>query len=121
MDHSYKAWLVLLTSSEFTSDTCHFQYLKALWQSQVRREEEADSWSWSAPEMDYFIDILDSANNFSLASQYKDIDIILLVEQIDNMKLSYQLFANKFLTQIVHIENGEYFYQRIKKILSKIT
>ena len=42
-----------------------------------------------------FIDILDSAKNFSLASQYKDIDIILLVERIDDMKLSYQLFANK--------------------------
>lgn len=27
-----------------------------------------------------FIDILDSAKNFSLASQYKDIDIILFVE-----------------------------------------
>ena len=42
-----------------------------------------------------FIDILDSAKNFSLASQNKDIDIILLVERIDDMKLSYQLFANK--------------------------
>ena len=42
-----------------------------------------------------FIDILDSAKNFSLALQYKDIDIILLVERIDDMKLSYQLFANK--------------------------
>ena len=43
-----------------------------------------------------FIDILDSAKNFSLASEYKDIDIILLVERIDEMNLSYQLFANKF-------------------------
>ena len=42
------------------------------------------------------IDILDSAKNSSLVSQYKDTDIILLVEQIDDMKLSYQLFANKF-------------------------
>ena len=77
-----------------------------------------------------FIDILDSAKNFNLALQYKDIDIILLVEQIDGMKLSYQLFANKFqaspestfelpqvkklLTQIMHNENDEYFYQGIK-------
>ena len=71
-----------------------------------------------------FIDILDSAKNFSLASQYKDIDIILLVEQIDDMKVSYQLFANKcqaspesiselpcvkkLLTQIVHNENDTF-------------
>ena len=77
-----------------------------------------------------FIDILDSAKNFNLALQYKDIDIILLVEQIDGMKLSYQLFANKFqaspgsafelpqvkklLTQIMHNQNDEYFYQGIK-------
>ena len=39
-----------------------------------------------------FIDILDSAKNFSLALQYKDFDKILLAEQIDDMKLSYQLF-----------------------------
>ena len=43
-----------------------------------------------------FIDILDSTENFSLASQFKDIDIILIIERIDDMKLSYQLFANKF-------------------------
>ena len=71
-----------------------------------------------------FIDILDSAKNFSLASQYKDIDIILLVEQIDDKKVSYQLFANKcqaspesvselpcvkkLLTQIVHNENDTF-------------
>ena len=36
-----------------------------------------------------FIDILDSAKN-------NNIDIILLVERIDGMKLPYQLFANKF-------------------------
>ena len=36
-----------------------------------------------------FIDILDSAKNFSLASQYKDFDKILLAEQIHDMKLSY--------------------------------
>ena len=70
-----------------------------------------------------FIDILDSAKNFSLASQYKDIDIIPLVEQIDDMKV-YQLFANKFqaspesifeiphvkklLTQIVHNDNDTF-------------
>ena len=76
-----------------------------------------------------FIDILDSAKNFSLASQYKDIDIILPVVWIDDTKLSYQLCANKFkaspesifevphmkkvLTQIVHNENSE-FYQGIK-------
>ena len=43
-----------------------------------------------------FIGILDSAKNFSLASQYKDSDIILFLERIDEMNLSYQLFANKF-------------------------
>ena len=67
-------------------------------------------------------------------------DIILLVEGIDDMKLSHQLFANKFqaspesvfelphvrklLTQILHNENDKYFSQGIKlvnKILSKIT
>ena len=37
-----------------------------------------------------FIDILDSGKNFSLALQYKDIDIILLVERIDDMKLAYR-------------------------------
>ena len=36
-----------------------------------------------------FVEILDSAKNFSLASQYKDTDTILLVERIDDMKLSY--------------------------------
>ena len=43
-----------------------------------------------------FFDILESANNISLALQYKDIDIILLVERIDDMELSHQLCANKF-------------------------
>ena len=34
-----------------------------------------------------FIDILECAKNFSLASQYKDIVIIMLVAQMDDMKL----------------------------------
>ena len=74
-----------------------------------------------------FTDILDSVNNFSLPSQYKDNAIILLVERISDMKLSYQLFADKYqaspegvfvlprvkkvLTQSVDNENGEYFHQ----------
>ena len=76
------------------------------------------------------IHILESVKNFNLTSQYKDIDIILLVEQITDMKLSYQLFANKFQaslennfellrvwkvsTLIVLNENCEYFYLGIK-------
>ena len=77
--------------------------------------------------MQYFTDILDSVKNFSLPSQYKDNAIILLVERSNDMKLSYQLFADKFqdsregffvlprvkkvLTQSVDNENGEYFHQ----------
>ena len=70
-----------------------------------------------------FIDILDFAKNFILALRCKDTDIILLVERIDDTKLSYELFTNKFqaspknvfeptrwkkvVTQIVHNENDE--------------
>ena len=77
-----------------------------------------------------FVDLLDSGKKFSLAPQYKDIDIILLVEHINDMRLSHQLFANKFqvspesifellpvkklLTEIVDSENDRYFYQAIK-------
>ena len=91
-----------------------------------------------------FTDILYSIKNFSSASQYKDIGIILLVERINGMGLSHQFFANKFqaspesifelplvkkvLIQILHNENGEYFYQgtalktfKEEKILSKAT
>ena len=35
-----------------------------------------------------FVDLLQSAKNFSLASQYKDTDVIMLVERIDDMKLN---------------------------------
>ena len=76
------------------------------------------------------IHISESVKNFGLTSQYKDIDVILLVEQIIDMKLSYQLFANKFQASlesnfellrvwkvsilIVLNENYEYFYLDIK-------
>ena len=43
-----------------------------------------------------FIDILQSPKKFSLASQFKDIDIMLLVERMDDMKLTYQRFFEKF-------------------------
>ena len=74
-----------------------------------------------------FTDILDSLKNFSLPSQYKGNYIILLVERINDMKVSYQHFADKcqaspegvfvlpcvkkVLTQSVDNENGEYFNQ----------
>ena len=93
----YKAWLVLLTSSEFTSNTKNVisdttKYCdKAALEGKRRQIVEAKVFL----KCSIFIDILDSGKNFSLALQYKDIDIILLVERIDDMKLSYQLFANK--------------------------
>lgn len=73
------------------------------------------------------IEILDSAKNFNLASQYINFVIILVVEQITDMKISYKLFANKFQafsesvfelphvkklsTQIKQNGNDEYFYK----------
>ena len=78
-----------------------------------------------------FIDIVDSANKFSLVSRYNSIDIILLVERINGMNLSHQLFPYKFkaslenvfdlpcvkkkmLTKLVDNDHGENFYQYIK-------
>ena len=43
-----------------------------------------------------FLDLLDSAKNFSLASQYANSDIINMVDRINDMKLTYQLFYRKF-------------------------
>lgn len=43
-----------------------------------------------------FLDLLDSAKNFSLATQYEDSDIVNMVDRIDDMKLTYQLFYRKF-------------------------
>ena len=62
------------------------------------------------------IEILESAKNFSLASQYKDINIILLVEHINDIKFSYQLFANKFQSSIENI----FELPRVKKVLTQI-
>ena len=39
-----------------------------------------------------FVDLLDSAKYFSLASQYADIDVLLMVDRVDDMRLTYQLF-----------------------------
>ena len=104
----------------------YFWYFKATRQNHVRRDE-ADSWSWHTHEIRSFIEILDSAKNFNLASQYTNFVIILVVEQITDMKISYQLFANKFQafsesvfelphvkklsTQIKQNGNDEYFYK----------
>ena len=44
----------------------------------------------------FFLNLLDSAKNFSLSSQHCDTDIMLMDEQIDDMKLTYQLFYRKF-------------------------
>ena len=62
------------------------------------------------------IEILESAKNFSVASQYKDINIILLVEHINDIKFSYQLFANKFQSSIENI----FELPRVKKVLTQI-
>lgn len=43
-----------------------------------------------------FIDLLDSAKIFSLSSQHADTDIMLIVDRIDDIKLTYQLFHQKF-------------------------
>ena len=43
-----------------------------------------------------FLDLLDSAKKFSLASQYADSDIINMVDRIDDMTSRYQLFYRKF-------------------------
>ena len=64
-----------------------------------------------------------------LVWEYKDIDKILLVEQIDDMKLSHWMFANKFqaslesifdlphvkkvLTQIMHNATSNYFFIKV--------
>ena len=82
----------------------------------VGREEEADGWSWSAPEMYYFHwKFLNSAKN-CLSSQYKDIYITLLVERIDDMKLSHKLFDNKFQAS----PESVFELPRVKKLLTQI-
>ena len=64
-----------------------------------------------------FVDLLQSAKNFSLASQYKDTDVIMLVERIYDMKLTYQRFGKKFA------KSPESVFQlpMIKKVLEHIT
>ena len=64
-----------------------------------------------------FVDLLQSAKNFSLASQYKATDVIMLVERIDDMKLTYQRFGKKFA------KSPESVFQlpTIKKVLECIT
>lgn len=77
-----------------------------------------------------FVDLLDSAKKFSLASQFKDTDILMLVERIDDMKSTYQRFAHKFrkspesvltmptikkvLDRVEKDEDGDYIYQGIR-------
>ena len=51
-----------------------------------------------------------------LSSQYKDIYIILLVERIDDMKLSYKLFDNKFQAS----PESVFELPRVKKLLTQI-
>ena len=77
-----------------------------------------------------FIEILESAKKKKcLVWEYKDIDKILLVERIDDMKLSHWMFANKFqaslesifdlphvkkvLTQIMHNATSNYFFIKV--------
>ena len=64
-----------------------------------------------------FVDLLQAAKNFSLASQYKDTNVIMLVERIDDMKLTYQRFGKKFA------KSPESVFQlpTIKKVLERIT
>ena len=40
-----------------------------------------------------FLDLLDSAKNFSLASQYADFDILQMVDRLEDMKLTYHLLS----------------------------
>ena len=77
-----------------------------------------------------FIEILESAKKKKcLVWEYKDIDKILLVERINDMKLSHWMFANKFqaslesifdlpqvkkvLTQIMHNATSNYFFIKV--------
>lgn len=73
---------------------------------------------------------MECAKNFNLAWEYEDIVIIMLVERIDDMKLPYQIFTDKFqallervleqpcvkklLSQTVDSDNGEFFYGGIR-------
>ena len=76
-----------------------------------------------------FLEILESAKKKCLVWEYKDIDKILLVERINDMKLSHWMFANKFqaslesifdlphvkkvLTQIMHNATSNYFFIKV--------
>ena len=43
-----------------------------------------------------FLDLLQSAKNFSLATQYADSNIMMMVDCVNDMKLTYHLFYRKF-------------------------
>ena len=63
-----------------------------------------------------FLDLLDSAKNFSLCSQHNDADIMLMVDRIEDMKITYQLFYRKFKA------NPESVFElpHLKKLLNSI-
>ena len=63
-----------------------------------------------------FLDLLDSAKSFSLASQYVDSDIINMVDRINDMKLTYQLFYRKFET----LPESVFGLPRLKKLLNSV-
>ena len=63
-----------------------------------------------------FLDLLDSAKNFSLASQYAHSDIFSMVDRIDDMKLTYQLFKRKFEKS----PESVFELPRLKKLLNSV-
>ena len=64
----------------------------------------------------FLLDLLDSAKKFSLPYQHSDTDITLLVEQIDDMKPTYQLFYLKFKSS----PESVFELQRLKKFLNDV-
>lgn len=78
-----------------------------------------------------FVHFSDSTKNFSLASQYDSVDILLLVERVDDMKLTNKLFLYKCkkirtlselriikkVLNIIPCNEVEYFVYQVIKLL----
>ena len=62
------------------------------------------------------LDLLDSGKKFSLASQYAGSDIINMVDRINDMKLTYQLFYPKF----EKLPKSVFELPRLKKLLNSV-
>lgn len=63
-----------------------------------------------------FVDLLDSARKFSLVSQQKDVNILLVVDKLDDTILHYQLLFKKLKKDV----NFVFELPTVKSVLSKI-